>query len=104
MNIRDLAARKVELKEQRARIDEELAVIDMQARSLGYGTHDAGEWSLAIQHNRTLDKERFMEKYPVAQFPDFYKPAVNTSAIKERIAPADLAAFYNEGDATVVVK
>lgn len=105
MTNEELVARRVHLKEQETRIKDELAQIDEKLReAYDFGNNDAGDWTVQLQHNRTLDKDRFMQRFPVAQYPHFYQPAVDAKAVKEFIAPAELGAFYNEGAAKIAVK
>ena len=57
-----------------------------------------------MQHNRRLNPGRFQQAFPVAQYPYLYKPAVDTTAIKEHLAPKALDAFYDEGRPVVRVR
>lgn len=100
----DLVARKVALKEKQENIAEQIAQIDEQLREEGAGNHDAGEWTLQLQPNRTLNASRFIDAFPVAQYPHLFKAVPDTAAIKEHIAPVALGQYYDEGRLKVVVK
>lgn len=104
MSIADLAARKVELKEQQERIVQELALIDDKFRELGLGNHDAGDWTVQVRTNRRINNAAVEQAFPVVQFPHFYKPAVNLDALKANLAPVELDKFYSDGTPIVVVR
>ena len=105
MTTEELVARRVHLKDQAERIADELKQIDEKLReAFKFGNNDAGDWTVQLSHNRQLDKARFMQRFPVAQYPHFYQPTVDTAAIKDFIAPRELEAFYNEGAAKIAVK
>lgn len=99
-----LAERRAHLREQRDQIDTQLAEIDDQIRALGIGTHDAGEWTVQVQTNRRLNTSLLEQRYPVAQHPELYKPAINTAEVKKRIAAIDLEDFYTESAPKVLVR
>ncbi|MDL5351131.1 hypothetical protein [Microbacterium sp. zg-YB36] len=105
MGFKEDVARRVALLEQRNNIEDEIALIDSRLlEEHSYGTHDAGDWSLIVSHNRRLNPEAIQARYPVAQFPHLYKPAVNTEAVKKHIAPVELDELYSEGKPRLVVK
>lgn len=104
MTLEQDVARRVELKETIDRLNQEVALIDDRLRQHDYGNYDAGDWTLQLQHSRTLNGGRFAEAYPVTKFPELYKAVPDTAAIKEHIAPVALDAFYDEGRPKVVVK
>jgi predicted nuclease with TOPRIM domain len=102
--LRNLAARYTEINEQLERLEEEKSMIAEEFRSLGQGNHDAGDWTVQVTKNRRLDNAAFEAAFPVAQYPQFYKPTVDISAAKEEIAPVLLDKYYSEGNPRVVVK
>ena len=101
----ELAARRDHLDEQIKRLtDERDQINDLIRENNGMGNNEAGDWTIQLQVNRQLDKARFMQRFPVAQYPHFYQPTVDSAAIKQFIAPAELGAFYNEGTPKIAVK
>ncbi|WP_217182672.1 hypothetical protein [Streptomyces sp. AC495_CC817] len=105
MTTEELVARRVHLKEQADRISDELKQIDEKLRAtFNFGNNPAGDWTVQLQHNKTLDKERFMQRFPVAQYPHFYQPTVAITEAKKFIPQVELDAFYNEGAAKIAVK
>lgn len=102
--IEELVERRVALKQDAEYIQGQLDLIDEAIRALGYGNHDAGAWTVQVQHNRRLDPRAIEAAYPVTQHPELYKPAVDTTAVKRHIAAIDLEDFYVESTARVVVK
>jgi hypothetical protein len=97
-------ARRVALKERADHIAQEIALIDDRLRTHDFGNHDAGEYQLQVQHNRRLDAAAIEARFPVAQYPHLYKPAVNTAALKENFAPVELEKFYVEGAPKIMVR
>lgn len=59
--------------------------------------------SISIQRNATLDPAKFMEAYPVLQFPHLYKSAPDLGAIKENLPPAVVRDLQKEGTPKVVI-
>lgn len=51
-----------------------------------------------------ISNSKLATAYPVAEYPHLYKPALDNSAIKNHIAPADLEQYKTYGDATVTIK
>ncbi len=52
---------------------------------------------------RRFDPKTFTAAYPFEARPDLYSAQLDTGKVKDRIAPRELIAFYNEGAPTVVV-
>lgn len=103
-NLETDVARKIEIKDQMERLQQELDAIDDRLREQGYGEHEAGAWNVLVQHNRRLNAGRFKDAFPVARYPHLYSPSVNTAAIKEHLAPKDLEQYYDEGRPVVRVR
>lgn len=103
-SIAEDAARRVYLEEQKDRIQQEIDQINDRLRTNDFGNHDAGDWTLTVRHNRRLDAKRLEQRYPVAQYPQYYKPTIDTSAIKQYLAPIELEQFQVEGAPTVVIR
>lgn len=51
---------------------------------------DIPSGQVTISETRTLDSAKIEREFPVDNFPDFYKVAVDTAAVKHHIAPVDL--------------
>jgi hypothetical protein len=71
---------------------------------LPFGTHPIAGLSVGIAHNTQFDGKAFAEDFPVLKYPQLYKPALDSSAIKENFAPAQLKKYVGEGDPRVTVK
>jgi hypothetical protein len=103
-SLREDTARLVTIDEQIARLNDEKSLIQDRLRTLEYGNHDAGDWTVQVQHNRRLDAARIAERYPVAQYPHLYEPKISTAAVKEYFAPVELEQYQIEGAPKLVVK
>jgi hypothetical protein len=100
----ELVERRVTLKADLEFTQAQLEQIDDEIRTRGVGTHEAGAWSVQVRPSRRLDAKAVEAAYPVAQNPELYKPAIDTAAIKDHIAPKDLDQFYVENRPSIVVK
>lgn len=101
--ISERAALRADIDQATARV----ADIDNEIREHHtYGTTEYAGLRVTVSRNRRLDAERFRAAYPVDKHPDYWKIAVtpNTDVIKEHVAPADLDAYYTEGQPKIVVK
>jgi hypothetical protein len=85
----------------KARADE----IKAKLATLPFGSLSAADGLLkvSIQHNRRRDDAAFMQAFPFEKFPELYKPTLDTAAIKNEIAPADLEPFTVESTPKVLV-
>lgn len=98
MTLEEVVGRRAYLKDQKARIEEELASIDDRLRSeLTTGKHEAGEWTITLSPNRRLDDKRFAERFTVAAYPHYYTAKPDVAKIKQFIPPAELDQFYSRG-------
>lgn len=104
MTLETDVARRVQLESQKARIDEELSLINERLRQQPVGKYDAGDWTLVVSPNRTFKKEEFEQRFPVAQYPHFFKPTINLDAVKENFSPVELKAWYADGTPKTAVK
>lgn len=91
----------VRMAADKARLDE----VKASLATLPFGNLAAadGRFKVAIQHNRRRDDAAVMRAFPFEQYPELYKPALDTVALKHEIAPADLEPFTVEGTPKVVV-
>lgn len=71
---------------------------------LDFGTHKIAGLSVGIAHNSRLSASAFEAAYPVMKYPNLYKPAPNSTAIKENLSPAEIKKYTTEGDPRVTVK
>jgi hypothetical protein len=92
-----LAATVAQLQERITQID------DLYREHLEFGVHEFGGLKVSVQHNRRLDTKKVTAAYPVAQRPELYRPAIDTTELKRHIAAIELEAFYNESTPRVVV-
>lgn len=98
MTLEEAVARREYLKDQRARIDEELAGINERlSNELTTGKHEVGEWTVTLSPNRRLDDKRFAERFTVAAYPQYYTAKPDVAKIKQFIPPAELDQFYSRG-------
>lgn len=101
-----LAVERTKIDEHLAQLGERKAEIDAQLRAaLDVGTHDAGPYKVQVRAGaRRLNTTRFEAAFPVTQNPQFYKPRLDTAAVREHIAPSQLADFYDVGKPVVTIK
>lgn len=71
-----------------------------------YGVREYAGLRVSVERNRRLNADRFRGAFPVDKHPDLWKVTVapDTAAIKDRIAPHDLDAYYDEATPKVVVR
>lgn len=67
------------------------------------GPHAAGPAKVSVQRNVRRDDKAFSAAYPFEQYPDFYKPTIDTDTIKRELAPAVLERFAIESTPKVIV-
>lgn len=68
------------------------------------GAHPVGPYKVTIKAGaRRLNATRLTAAFPVTQHPELYKPVLDTTAVKEHMAPVQLAAFQDAGAPTVTV-
>jgi hypothetical protein len=92
-----LAATVAQLQERIGQID------DLYREHLDFGVHQFGGLKVSVQHNRRLDTKAVQAAYPVAQRPELYRPAIDTTELKRHVAAVELEGFYNESAPRVVV-
>lgn len=94
-----LNAQAEQIKE---RLDEIKTILINEA---GAGTHTLGAHKVQIRAGvRRLNSSRLTAAYPSDQFPQLYKHAIDTSAVKNQFAPAALEDFYDLGTPVVSFK
>lgn len=89
-NIKQATARKVEIED-----------ILKSALPAGEATN-LGTMTVTVVETRTLDNAKIEKTFPVEKFPDYYKVAVDTQAVKADIAANKLAAFQKVSISTRV--
>lgn len=85
---RQLAAvqtRLAPLKEQEAALK---AQIREHLSTLGPGTYQAGDHTIAATATRRIDVTAIAEIYPVTSNPELYKLTVDVAAVRKHLAPA----------------
>lgn len=104
-DVEQLAAELVKRQDAIAADVERIAEIKAILRMrLPVGTHDVGPFKVQVKAGaKRFDPKRFVETYPFEVRPDLYSAQLDTTKVKDRIAPRDLVAYYNEGTPTVVV-
>lgn len=79
-------------------------ITELDSILVGYlptGTHTLADHTLVITVPRRLDPNLLTAAYPVTQFPELYKPALDTASVKAHFAPVDLEQFKVDGRAQV---
>lgn len=71
---------------------------------LTYGTHKIAGLSVSVARNSRLSASAFADAYPVMKYPNLYKPAPDSAAIKENLAPTEIKKYTTEGDPRVSIK
>lgn len=100
----DLVREYAALRDDLERITARKKEIEKALRDLDYGSHDIAGVTIQIQHNRRLDPALLEDRYPVAKFPHFYRPSVNTAQVRKQLAPAEIDELSKEGDKKVLLK
>lgn len=105
MTTEELVARRVHINEQIDRLKMELDQINDKLREeFEYGKHEIADWTVSIGRNPQFQKDLFEQRFPVAQYPHFYKATPDTAALKKNFAPMDLEKFYAEGVKKVTIR
>lgn len=108
MTLADLADRRAVLDEQIERLTQEKALVNEKIFEITQaepGNYGAGDYTVQIKAGaKRLDEKKFAERFPVAQYPNYYKPVPDISAIKEYIAPVELERFQVQNKPSVGVK
>ena len=101
-----LALEDVKLQDEQAAIAERREQIRARLLVLhpGTGSIPAGPYKVTVRTGaRRLDPVKVAEAYPVVEHPELYKPAIDTTAVKHHLAPAELERFQTVGKPTVVI-
>ena len=97
-----------EYAELEARIGPDLARMDEIKKylrgDLDYGSHEISGCKVSIGRNARFNAKRFEAAYPPVEYPQYYKPAPNTAAIKDDLSANQLREFQDEGDPRVTIK
>ena len=102
--IEKLATRWAQIKADIDQLKAEEDQIKTQLATLGIGNHEAGPYTIQIQApRRTLNKTRFMKAFPINEYPTMYSMQLDTTAIKNQIAPAVLDTYKDAAAAPVIV-
>jgi hypothetical protein len=103
--VEQLAIRKAKLRDEKNAIDEEIAAVDTQLRALlPDGTTPAGPFKVIVTAPSRLDTKKLAEAFGPAQHPELYRAAIDTTAVKEHMSPAQLRLFQTAGARTVTVR
>lgn len=99
-HVKELASVQADKQRLEAR-EKELKKI---LRDLDQGSHEIAGITVSVQPNRRIDPGLFEDKYPVAQWPHFWEPKINTTQVRKQLAPAEIEALSTEGEPRVVLK
>jgi hypothetical protein len=102
---RDALAREyLDLKAAKAAADERMKAIEADFRaSLDLGNYGYGNAKVSVQRNTQQDKAAIAEAFPPAEFPQFYKPAIDTTALKRGLTGEQYESFQIAGDPKVII-
>jgi len=103
------------LAERLTALQEEIEAREIEAKNLREralsltnntpGTYAAGKMNIIIRRGANrLDQKKFAADHPMAQYPKFYEPKLNTTAVKKGVAADDLEQYQTTGPQTVMVK
>lgn len=93
-----LAESEEQIKERRATIRATLA------RHLDVGTTTLAGHKIVVTQPSRLDPKALTLAFPVAQHPEMYEPKISTTAVREHVAPVDLAQYTTTGARTVTIR
>ena len=93
------------LLEVKANATARMAEIDGIMRdALEFGPHLAGDMRVTIAHNVSRNDKLVAEVFPASEFPQFYKPAVDGTALKRGLTGEQYEALQVEGAPKVLWK
>lgn len=94
----EIAADKKELE------DEEKDLKAQLTHLLPVGKHELENATVTLSLNRKLNEQKFMENYPIAQFPTYYQAKPDTKAIKADIGENEYHRYCTEGQPRITIK
>ena len=105
IELEQLALEETKLAEQADTIKNRRDAIKTLLRdTLGQGTHDLGTTRVQVKTpTRRLNTKRLAAAYGFDQHPEMYSATLDTTKVKNLLAPKALDDFYDTGAATVVV-
>lgn len=77
---------------------------ELLGEGLEFGTHQAGNLAVAIQHNRRPNTALIEKDYPADQYPAIYVPKLDMAAFRRYVAPIIVENYQVEGAPKVLVK
>jgi hypothetical protein len=77
---------------------------DALAAALADGHTDVGDYQVTVTRPQRLNTAALEAAFPVTKHPHLYTAKIDTAAVKEHLAPTDLAQYKTAGAATVRVK
>ena len=102
--IEQLAARWAQIKADLEQLKQEEDHIKGQLAAYGTGNHQAGPYLIQVQAPRkTLNKTRFMAAFPADQYPTLYSLQLDTTAVKNQVAPAVLDTYKDEAATPTII-
>jgi hypothetical protein len=103
---RDALAREyLDLKAARAAADERMKAIEAEFRTAltEFGNYGYGNAKVQIARNVQQDKAAILEAFPATEFPHFYKPAIDSTALKRGLTGEQYESFQTLGEAKVII-
>lgn len=70
---------------------------------LDYGAYSAEGVRISIEHTRTFNTAAFIKAFPQHAYPAFYKPAVNTTVVRDTLPPAVYQHYQVEGEKKIII-
>lgn len=103
--LEQLALERTKVAADRDALAERVKEIDhLLAAALQDGRNTVGDHTVTVTHPQRLNTTALEAAYPVTKYPHLYAAKLDTAAVKEHLAPADLQAFKTVGTPTVRVK
>ncbi|MBE9924453.1 hypothetical protein G8C93_00915 [Cellulosimicrobium cellulans] len=105
VQLEQLVLEDTKLAEDEERIKARRATIrSVLARHLDAGTTDLADHKVIVSMPSRLDAKALGEAFPVAQHPELYKPALDTTAVRHHLSPAVLEQYTRAGSTTVTIR
>lgn len=105
VQLEQLVLEDTKLAEDEERIKARRATIrSVLARHLDGGTTDLADHKVIVSTPARLDSTAITAAFPVAQHPELYKPALDTTAVRHHLSPAVLEQYTRSGSTTVTIR
>lgn len=100
----DLVHEYITLEYERAPIEARMNEIKKVLRDLDYGSHQIAGATVSVSRNARLDSKKFADMFPIEQFPNLWKTAPDTTALRQTQPPAVVEALQSVGEPRITIK